>query len=271
MSVFVNRLGIGHNHRRLVSGATSYGKERETSAQRHRFLHRPAALGYDRHTRQSAGPDARTSTAWRAGTDAHHSFTCQPVCGPARACLQTGLYATETGCYRNGIALPEDNRTLAHYFGEAGYDTAYIGKWHLADSGSGPVPPEQRGGYQYWLASNILEFTSDAYDLVMYDGDEQARKLPGYRVDAQTDAAIRYIDSHQANPFFLFLSFLEPHHQNHRDDYPAPVGYAERYRGRWIPPDLAALGGSAHQHLAGYLGIIKRLDEALGRLIDALI
>ena len=207
----------------------------------------------------------------RQGTDVHYAFTCQPVCGPARSCLQTGLYATETGCYRNNIALPEDSKTLAHYFNGAGYDTAYIGKWHLADTGMGAVAPEQRGGYEYWLASNVLEFTSDAYDLVMYDNDQQAQKLPGYRVDGQTDAAIRYIDQHQDNPFFLFMSFLEPHHQNHRDDYPAPVGYAERYRGRWVPHDLAALGGSTHQHLAGYLGIIKRLDEALGRLMDALI
>ena len=140
----------------------------------------------------------------RAGTDAHHSYTCQPVCGPARACLQTGLYATETGCFRNGIPLSPDRKTLAHHFNEAGYDTAYIGKWHLADGEHGPVAPAQRGGYDYWLASNLLEFTSDAYDMVMYDGDGQARKLPGYRVDAQTDAAIRYIDSHQEDPFFSF-------------------------------------------------------------------
>ena len=207
----------------------------------------------------------------RQGTDVHYAFTCQPVCGPARACLQTGLYATETGCYRNGIALPQDSVTLAHCFKGAGYDTAYIGKWHLAEGGAGPVPPEQRGGYDYWLASNLLEFTSDAYDLLMYDSDEQPQKLPGYRVDAQTDAAIRYIDGHQANPFFLFMSFLEPHHQNHRDDFPAPPGYAGRYRGRWTPPDLAALGGTAQGQLAGYCGMVNRLDEALGRLIDALI
>ncbi|MYD08595.1 MAG: sulfatase-like hydrolase/transferase [Chloroflexi bacterium] len=207
----------------------------------------------------------------RAGTDVHYSITCQPVCGPARACLQTGMYATETGCYRNGIALPRDSRTLAHYFSDAGYDTAYIGKWHLSDEAHGPVSPEQRGGYDYWLASNLLEFTSDAYDMVMYDGDGAARKLPGYRVDAQTDAMIGYVNDHQERPFFLFSSFIEPHHQNHRDDYPPPVGYLERYRARWMPPDLAALGGSSHQHMAGYLGMIKRLDEALGRLVDALI
>ena len=207
----------------------------------------------------------------RAGTDVHYSITCQPVCGPARACLQTGLYATETGCYHNGVALPRESRTLAHYFSEAGYDTAYIGKWHLSDEAHGPVSPEQRGGYDYWLASNLLEFTSDAYNLMMYDNDGEAQKLPGYRVDAQTDAMIRYINEHQDSPFFMFSSFIEPHHQNHRDDYPPPVGYLERYRGRWMPPDLAALGGSAHQQMAGYLGMIKRLDEALGRLVDALI
>ena len=53
------------------------------------------------------------------------------------------------------------------------------------------------------MGANLLEFTSDAYDTVMYDGDGQRVKLPGYRVDALTDAAIRYIDDHQAEPFFL--------------------------------------------------------------------
>lgn len=205
------------------------------------------------------------------GTHVAQSFTCQPVCGPARSCLQTGRYATETGCFRNNIPLPTTEKTLAHYFGEAGYQTGYIGKWHLADGAvTGPVRPEQRGGYDFWLAANALEMTSDAYDCVVYDSDEQAVKLPGYRVDALTDATIRFIDENQADPFFLFLSFLEPHHQNHRDDYPAPTGYAERYAGKWTPPDLAALGGSSPQHLAGYFGMVKRLDEALGRVLDAL-
>ncbi|MBZ0293735.1 MAG: sulfatase-like hydrolase/transferase [Anaerolineae bacterium] len=204
----------------------------------------------------------------RSGTHVYHSFTCQPVCGPARSCLQTGLYATNTGSYRNGIPLSQDLRTLAHYFKDGGYRTGYIGKWHLAEKD--PVPPEERGGYDYWLAANTLEFTSDAYDTVVYDDEQQAVKLPGYRVDALTDAAIHYVNDNQEDPFFLFVSYLEPHHQNHRDDYPAPDGYAERYAGRWVPQDLAALGGSSQQHLAGYFGMVKRLDEALGRLLDAL-
>jgi arylsulfatase A-like enzyme len=209
----------------------------------------------------------------QSGTHIYNSFTCQPVCGPARACLQTGLYATQTGVHINGPALQPGAQTLAHHFREAGYTTGYIGKWHL--SYQEPVPESERGGYEYWLAANLLEFESRPYDTVLYDNDNQPVKLPGYRIDALTDAAIRYLDKHQNGdqqgpPFFLFLSYLEPHHQNHIDDYPAPPGYRERYQGRWIPPDLAALGGSTHQHIGGYFGLVKRLDEALGRLLDAL-
>ena len=208
-------------------------------------------------------------------THVYNSFTSQPVCGPARSCFQTGLYFTQTGVFRNSIGLRPDARTLAHYFRSAGYTTGYIGGWDLAKGGGGmddqePVPEEGRGGYEYWLASNILEFTSDAYRTVLFDGDNKTVRLPGYRVDALTDAAIRYIDGHQDDPFFLFISFVEPHHQNHIDDYPPPDGYREKYTGRWIPPDLAALGGSSRQHLGGYYGMVKRLDEAFGRLLDAI-
>ncbi|MEK3885672.1 sulfatase-like hydrolase/transferase [Paenibacillus sp. PL2-23] len=206
----------------------------------------------------------------RAGTHLYNMFTCQPVCGPARSCLQSGKYATTTGCYRNGIPLPQETKTMAHYFKDAGYSTSYIGKWHLASED--PVPAHERGGYDEWLGANLLEFVSDAYDAVLYDNENNRVKLPGYRVDAQTDAAIRYIHKQQDmdHPFFLFLSYLEPHHQNHTDNYPAPDGMEEMYTARWTPPDLAALGGTAHQHLGGYYGMVKRLDEALGRLLDAL-
>lgn len=202
------------------------------------------------------------------GTHLYHTFTCQPVCAPARASLQTGMYSTRTGVFRNGIALPGEKKTLAHYFNAAGYTTGYIGKWHLASKD--PVPPEEQGEYQHWLGANLLEFASEPYRTVLYDNAGQAVHLPGYRVDAQTDAAIRFIDEHQDEPFFLFISYLEPHHQNHVDDYVAPDGYRERYTGRWMPPDLAALGGSAPQHIGGYYGMVKRLDEALGRLLDTL-
>src|SRR5690606_21903714 len=81
-------------------------------------------------------------------------------------------------------------------------------------------------------AANTLEFTSDVYDTIVYNTESQPVKLPGYRVDALTDAAIRYVDSHQQDPFFLFISYLEPHHQNHLDDYPPPAGYRVQHPDR---------------------------------------
>lgn len=206
------------------------------------------------------------------GTHLANAFTCQPVCAPARSCLQTGLHATATGVWSNGQTMKPGLRTLAHHFNDAGYHTAYMGKWHLAHPHTGVVPRELQGGYQTWLAANTLEFTSDAYQTRVWDENGTAHDLPGYRVDALTDAAIRHIDerSRAEQPFFLFVSFIEPHHQNHRDDYPAPTGYEERYAGATLPPDLRALTGSAPQHWPGYCGMIKRLDEALGRMLDAL-
>ena len=205
----------------------------------------------------------------RAGTHLYNSFACQPLCGPARASLQTGRYATQTGVFRNEITLLPGQDTLAQVFARAGYRTGYIGKWHLGDAD--PVPSEQRGGYMDWLGANHLEFVSDAYDCVLFDEEGQAKKLPGYRVDAMTDAAIQYVDRHNDGPFLLFMSFLEPHHQNHTDDYPPPDGWREMMAAeQWTPPDLQALGGTSPWHLSGYYGMVKRLDEAFGRLMDAL-
>jgi len=207
-----------------------------------------------------------------SGTHLSRHFTCQPVCGPARSCLQTGRHATANGCHRNGIPLTASPDNLGECFRRGGYQTAYIGKWHLGPEmdGRGEVPNTHRGGYDYWLAANALEATSDAYQTRVWNAANEPVDLPGYRVDALTDAAIRYLDGRGQDPFFLFLSYLEPHHQNHLDDYPAPHGYRECYTGRWTPPDLQALGGSSAQHLGGYWGMVKRLDEALGRLLDAL-
>ncbi len=185
----------------------------------------------------------------------------------------------------NDIGLTRDLPHLADQFRAAGYHTGYLGKWHLSHgSDVGPVPAEDRGGYEYWLAANALEMTSDAYRTRLWDADHQPHDLPGYRVDALTDALIRHVDdrvvNHADQPWFVMCSYLEPHHQNHVDDYPPPMGYRQPYAGQWCPPDLAALpaaidgdehtGGSTHAHLAGYCGMIKRLDEALGRVVDAL-
>ena len=218
------------------------------------------------------------------GVKFEHAFTCQPVCGPARACLQTGKHATETGCYRNNIALPLDEKTLAHYLSEEGYEVGYIGKWHLASTGSGlstegtedveidyqtvAVPLERRGGYKdYWLAADILEYTSHGYDGYMYDRDMRKVEFKGYRVDCLTDFALDYLRTRTGEkPFFLFISFLEPHHQNDHKRYEGPEGSKERFNDFEVPGDLVNLEGDWKEQFPDYLGCCASLDHNVGRL-----
>lgn len=209
-----------------------------------------------------------------------NNFTCQPVCGPARACLQTGVYATQCGCFQNGIPLPVDIKPLAQYFNEAGYETAYIGKWHLASDrlpGVGfhcektAVPKEKRGGYAYWRAADVLEFTSHGYDGYLFGDDNEKIEFQGYRADCINDFALEFLEKRDVSkPFFLFVSQLEPHHQNDHHRY---EGYREtvaQFQDYPIPDDLSFLAGDYKACYPDYISAIHRLDHNVGRLIDKL-
>jgi uncharacterized sulfatase len=200
------------------------------------------------------------------------ALTPQPVCGPARACLQTGKYATETGCFRNGVALGKDEMTLPRWLSAAGYEVGYIGKWHLASTVKEPVPPELRGGYEdFWLASDVPEFTSHGYDGHMFDGDMRRVDFKGYRVDCQTDFALNYLRTRDGRrPWFLFLSYLEPHHQNDHNRFEGPEGSKERFKNFVVPGDLAGTEGDWRENLPDYLGCCNSLDTNLGRIRNEL-
>lgn len=210
----------------------------------------------------------------RQGTFFREAVTPQPVCGPARSCIQTGQYASTTGVTYNGPGLKSDAPKLAECFKAGGYRTGYIGKWHLSEgTGDGAVPPENRVGWDDWLGGNCIELVSGPYSAQLWDNAGRAVQMPGYRSDAIADAAIRYIGDRAqepGQPWLLFLSFLEPHHQNTDDSYPAPHGMETTYLGKPMPPDLQALGGSAARDWAGYCAMVKRLDDGLGRIMDAL-
>lgn len=207
-----------------------------------------------------------------------NAFTCQPVCGPARSCMQTGKYATQTGCFVNDIGLKEDEETMAKILSKEGYETAYVGKWHLAstrnecDFSTSPVPDEKRGGYKdYWMASDILEFTSHGYDGYVFDKDMNKIDFKGYRADKITDFAIDFLGNRDKNkPFSLFISHIEPHHQNDRKKYEGPNGSKEKFKNYKIPDDLNILSGDYKEHYADYLGCCESLDYNLGRIREKL-
>ena len=219
----------------------------------------------------------------KEGVKFDHAYSPQPVCGPCRALFQTGKYPTETGCFRNNIMLPKGIKTLADYIEEAGYETAYIGKWHLASDGElekAPVidhtitaiPKELRGGYTgFWRTADVLEFTSHGYDGYVFDENDNRIDFKGYRADCIMDMALQFFDQYdRKKPFFMTISQIEPHHQNDHKHYEGPHGSKEKYKNFVLPGDLAALKGNAAEEYPDYLGQCASLDENLGRLIKRL-
>lgn len=219
----------------------------------------------------------------KEGVKFAHAYSPQPVCGPCRALFQTGKYPTETGCFRNNIMLPKGVKTLADYIEEAGYETAYIGKWHLASDGElekAPVidytitaiPKELRGGYTgFWRTADVLEFTSHGYDGYVFDENDNRIDFKGYRADCIMDMALQFFDQYdRKKPFFMTISQIEPHHQNDHKHYEGPHGSKEKYKNFVLPGDLAALKGNAAEEYPDYLGQCASLDENLGRLIKRL-
>ncbi len=208
-----------------------------------------------------------------------NAFTCQPVCGPARACLQSGMYAAEVGVHTNHRILPEGMDTLARRLIAGGYETAYVGKWHLAScEGSSyrtdAIPPQRRGGYQYWMAADALEWTSHGYNGYVFDGDMQRHDFVGHRIDCINAFAVdyihRYAEGPREKPFFLFVSQLDPHHQNDRNRYEGPDGSKTRFKDYDVPGDLVGKGGDWRENYPDYLGQCNLLDQNVGKLMDAL-
>ena len=219
----------------------------------------------------------------REGVKFDNAFSPQPVCGPCRALFQTGKWPTETGCFRNNIMLPAGVKTLGNYIEEAGYETAYIGKWHLASDGELEKPPtidhtvtaiprELRGGYTgFWRAADVLEFTSHGYDGFVFDENDQRVDFKGYRADCINDMALEFFDQYDGKkPFFMTISQIEPHHQNDRKHYEGPEGSKDRFKDFVLPEDLKVLGGNAAEEYPDYLGQCASLDENLGKLVARL-
>ncbi len=219
----------------------------------------------------------------REGVKFDNAFSPQPVCGPCRALFQTGKWPTETGCFRNNIMLPAGVKTLGSYIEEAGYETAYIGKWHLASDGELEKPPtidhtitaiprELRGGYTgFWRTADVLEFTSHGYDGFVFDENDRRIDFKGYRADCINDMALEFFDQYDGKkPFFMTISQIEPHHQNDRKHYEGPEGSKERFKDFVLPEDLKALGGNGLEEYPDYLGQCASLDENLGRLVAKL-
>ena len=208
------------------------------------------------------------------GKNFTHTVTNQPVCAPCRSVVFTSRYATETGVWENGRELDKSLPTLAAELRKAGYSANLIGKWHLAlehpvDGGSsGPVKTEDRGGFlDLWEGANAIENVSHPYEGTIWDRDgKEINYKDEYRVDFLTDRAERFLRQKHDKPFFLFISQLEPHHQNDLRRPVAPKGAAERFVNSFVPEDLRPFPGVWQSQLPDYYGCIEAIDASVGRV-----
>lgn len=193
-----------------------------------------------------------------------------PVCTPARGCMLTGLYAHRHGLFLNDVHLDDDLESMGKIFARAGYDTAYIGKWHVDGRGrDAPIPAESRQGFEYW---KVLECTHDYNESLYYDHDDpEPSRWEGYDACAQTRDACRYIEEHADGeaPFLLFLSWGPPHAPYET----APPGYRARYNPDALelrPNVTPEMEPEAREWIAGYYAHCTALDDCLAELLTCL-
>src|SRR5690606_3768109 len=96
-------------------------------------------------------PNLDRFASWAFSSD--NALSARPVCAPNRACLLTGKYPMNNGVFANGVPLATDEQTLGTFTKNAGYKTAYIGKWHLGGVDDKVEDPKRRAGFDYWVQS----------------------------------------------------------------------------------------------------------------------
>lgn len=218
--------------------------------------------------------------------------TC-PLCTPARAGLFTGLHPHNAGAWSNDLPLGGNVRTMGEYLQEAGYDTAYVGKWHLDGTdyfGTGICPPGWNA--QYWYdGRNYLQDLSVEERKLWRSGLRSSEAIRNHGVSREwtwagrvTDRATNFLRNHRIDapdkPWLLVASYDEPHGPSvcpppfcdmYKDyAYPLPENAGDDLRGKpahhreWAQTFSINKDG-LRQPL--YFGASSFVDDEIGRLL----
>lgn len=228
---------------------------------------RASAMGY------AGDPNIKTPNLDKltaAGLRFRNAVSVCPVCTPYRAALLTGRYPTTTGMFLNDLYLPSQELCMGEIMKAAGYDTGYIGKWHLDGHGrSAYIPPARRQGFDYWKAAECDHNYNQSH---YYGGDSSEKQFwPGYDAFAQTKDAQAYLRAHAraSKPFLLIVSYGVPHFPHDS----APPEYRTLYPADKIqlPPNVPeAMKERARREAVGYYAHCTALDKCIGDLMATL-
>ncbi|HEY1170584.1 MAG TPA: sulfatase [Verrucomicrobiae bacterium] len=222
-----------------------------------------------------------------------NAFCTTSLCSPSRASILSGVYAHAHGVVNNFTEYPADMVSFPRRLHDAGYETAYIGKWHMGEDND-----EKRPGFDYFATHK----GQGKYFDTEFNVDGTRKVLPGYYTHVVTDLALNWLKDRKDKPFLLMLGHKAPHSFyfpeakysnsfNHvRIPYPDTAFHLENkptwvkqristWHGIYGPlfewrknfPDSSPEGVAAFENMTrAYWGTILSVDDSVGQLYQQL-
>ena len=229
-------------------------------------------------------PDIRTphiDAMAERGVRFENACSTYPICVPFRFTFMTGMYAHSRKVPGIEYRMSPTERMLADEFNEAGYETVYVGKWHL-DGGHGrmgsalecgrtPVPREHQGRWEKWFGFELRNAPFDTYYFV--DDDPTPIKVEKYQTDGLFDIGMDYLqnDRDRDRPFCMVISVEPPH-----DPFEAPEDLLSAWEAREItlPGNFEADSEEQREQFIlnrkRYYAMVENLDQNVGRMSEFL-
>lgn len=208
-----------------------------------------------------------------------NTFVTTPLCSPARASFLTGQYVRTNGIRGNGPNGPRSHEliTFPRRLHDAGYETAYVGKWHMGNDDT------RRPGFDRWVSFKGQGAHVDPE--LNIDGD--VKKHPGYMTDLLTDHSVEFLKQPRTKPFCLYLGYKAvhgpfvpaPRHKDLYSDAPIVRSPNAQDTNEGKPalirplPGMRTPGpgtGSGDALIRNQFRMLVAIDEGVGRILDAL-
>jgi len=220
-------------------------------------------------------------------------FVTTSLCSPSRASFLSGLYAHSHGVVNNFTDYPSEMTSFPMRLQQEGYETAYIGKWHM-----GEASDEKRPGFDYWVSHKGQgKYFDNEFNV---DGTRQVKK--GYYTHRVTDMAVEWLKRPHTKPFLLILGHKAPHtpftpepkYEHLFDDIDIPYpksAFALEGKPDWVKQRIDTWHGiygpiygyrkkfpdtrpesvrDFARFARSYLATIKSVDDSVGRVYEAL-
>jgi len=205
----------------------------------------------------------------REGVMFRNAFVTTSLCSPSRGSFLTGCYAHRHEVFKNNGVYPEKSvSTFPELLQKAEYETAFIGKWHMARKNS------PRPGFEHWVS-----FTGQGrYDKNQLNIDGQTVESDTYITDELTNYAVRFLKKQHDRPFMLYLSHKAVHgpfapakrHENLYSDVEIESRHNPKDNLDTKPPWGRKMDPNWKSQILAYYRCLAAVDESLGRILETL-